>query len=212
MSAPGSGSCPTSHPSHTAARGPQADFPKPVDPCPRQAEPAPMVPVTNPRRHGPESRGERAALRVAQAARQLSYQELAFHLEDSVSFRAFARLPHAWSPQKSVVHKTISAIRAETWEPINRALLTSARQEKLESGHMVRLDSTVTAALVWAKSCKPALPGVASQLGVRETGNGSWEPPLFVCAAAEGPPRGHGQPIDTSHGRSALWPTADTPD
>ena len=149
MSAPGSGSCPTSHPSHTAARGPQADFPKPVDPCPRQAEPAPMVPVTNPRRHGPESRGERAALRVAQAARQLSYQELAFHLEDSVSFRAFARLPHAWSPQKSVVHKTISAIRAETWEPINRALLTSARQEKLESGHMVRLDSTVTAALVW---------------------------------------------------------------
>ncbi|BCH26968.1 hypothetical protein MesoLjLb_67530 [Mesorhizobium sp. L-8-3] len=27
--------------------------------------------------------------------RQLSYQELAFHLEDSASFRAFARLP--WS-------------------------------------------------------------------------------------------------------------------
>jgi len=27
--------------------------------------------------------------------RQLSYQELAFHLEDSASFRAFARLPHA---------------------------------------------------------------------------------------------------------------------
>jgi transposase, IS5 family len=47
-----------------------------------------------------------------------------------------------------VLHKTISAIRAETWEQINRALLTSARQEKLESGRMVRLDSTVTAALV----------------------------------------------------------------
>ena len=58
--------------------------------------------------------------------RQLSYEELAFHLEDSASFRAFARLPWAWSPKKSVLHKTISAIRAETWEAINRALLASA--------------------------------------------------------------------------------------
>ena len=80
--------------------------------------------------------------------RQLSYQELAFHLEDSASFRAFARLPWAWSPKKSVLQKTISAIRAETWERINRALLASARQDKLESGGVVRLDSTVTAALL----------------------------------------------------------------
>jgi IS5 family transposase len=29
--------------------------------------------------------------------RQLSYEELAFHLEDSASFRAFARLPLGWS-------------------------------------------------------------------------------------------------------------------
>src|SRR5690348_3164959 len=80
--------------------------------------------------------------------RQLSYEELAFHLEDSASFRAFARLPCFWSPKKSVLHKTISAIRAETWEAINRRLLTSARQEKLEDGSVVRLDSTVTAALM----------------------------------------------------------------
>jgi IS5 family transposase len=52
--------------------------------------------------------------------RQLSYQELAFHLEDSASFRAFARLPWPWSPQKSVLQRTISAIRPETWEQINR--------------------------------------------------------------------------------------------
>src|SRR5215216_865205 len=80
--------------------------------------------------------------------RQLSYEELAFHLEDSASFRAFARLPWSWSPKKSVLHKTISAIRAETWEAINRMLLTSARQEKIEDGSVVRLDSTVTAALM----------------------------------------------------------------
>ena len=59
--------------------------------------------------------------------RQLSYEELAFHLEDSASFRAFARLPWGWSPKKSVLQKTISAIRAETWEAINRTLLASAQ-------------------------------------------------------------------------------------
>jgi transposase, IS5 family len=60
--------------------------------------------------------------------RQLSYEELAFHLEDSASFRAFARLPWGWSPKKSVLHKTIGAIRAETWEAVNRTLLASARE------------------------------------------------------------------------------------
>ncbi|ASY60578.1 ISNCY family transposase [Sinorhizobium sp. CCBAU 05631] len=80
--------------------------------------------------------------------RQLSYQELAFHLEDSASFRAFARLPWSWSPQKSVLQKTISAIRPETWEEINRALLSNARRAKLEDGTVVRLDSTVTSALM----------------------------------------------------------------
>ena len=59
------------------------------------------------------------------------YEELAFHLEDSASFRAFARLPLAWSPKKSVLHQTISAIRPETWEAVNRALLTSAKQRRL---------------------------------------------------------------------------------
>jgi transposase, IS5 family len=85
---------------------------------------------------------------VLKQHRQLSYQELAFHLEDSASFRAFARPPHAWSPQKSVLQKTISAIRAETREQINHTLLTNARASKLERGLVVRLDRTVTAALM----------------------------------------------------------------
>jgi transposase, IS5 family len=107
------------------------------------------------RRHGVKETGRRglpveAVLRcgLLKQHRQLSYQELAFHLEDSASFRAFARLPWSWSPRKSVLHQTISAIRAETWEQVNRALLASARTAKLERGRVVRLDSTVTAALV----------------------------------------------------------------
>ena len=111
--------------------------------------------VADLRRHGVKETGRQglpaeAVLRCAllKQHRQLSYQELAFHLEDSASFRAFARLPHAWSPQKSVLQKTISATRAETWEQINRTLLTSARETKIERGRVVRLDSTVTAAPV----------------------------------------------------------------
>jgi IS5 family transposase len=107
------------------------------------------------RRHGVKETGREglpaeAVLRCAllKQHRQLSYEELAFHLEDSASFRAFARLPWSWSPKKSVLHKTISAIRADTWEAINRVLLASARQDKLESGKVVRVDSTVTSALI----------------------------------------------------------------
>lgn len=78
--------------------------------------------------------------------RKLSYEELTFHLEDSASFRAFAHL--RWRPQKSMLRKTISAFRSETWEQINRTLLSGARQVKTEDGAVVRFDSTVTTALM----------------------------------------------------------------
>src|SRR5438477_1833128 len=107
------------------------------------------------RRHGLRETGRRGlpaetVLRCAllKQQRQLSYEELAFHLEDSASFRAFARLPLAWSPKKSVLHQTISAIQPATWEAVNRVVLASAKQDKVEAGAMVRIDSTVTAALM----------------------------------------------------------------
>src|SRR6266550_8710800 len=107
------------------------------------------------RRQGVQDTGRRGlpaetVLRCAllKQQRQLSYEELAFHLEDSASFRAFARLPLAWSPKKSVLHHTIAAIGAATWEAVNQALLASAKRDRLESGATVRLDSTVTAALM----------------------------------------------------------------
>jgi transposase, IS5 family len=115
------------------------------------------LPARDLRRHGIQETGRHglpaeAVVRCAllKQYRQLSYEELAFHLEDSASFRAFARLPLSWSPRKSVLHKTISAISATSWEAINRAVADSARQEKLESGAMVRIDSTVTQALMHA--------------------------------------------------------------
>src|ERR1700687_2592098 len=74
--------------------------------------------------------------------RQLRYEALDFHLEDSASFRAFARLPLAWAPEKAVLQRTVSALRPETWEAVNRALIATAQQDKLEAGAMVRIDST----------------------------------------------------------------------
>ena len=104
------------------------------------------------RRHGVKETGREglpaeSVLRCAllKQHRQLSYEELAFHLEDSASFRAFARLPLSLTPKKSVLQRTISAIRAETWEAINRILLASVRQEKVETG---KSRQTVAAALM----------------------------------------------------------------
>ena len=65
------------------------------------------------RRQGVRPTGRRglpAESALLKQQRQLSYEELAFHLEDSASFRAFARLPLAWSAKKSVLQRTISAI------------------------------------------------------------------------------------------------------
>src|SRR6202008_273327 len=81
----------------------------------------------------------------------------AFHLEDSASFRAFARLPLSWTPKKSVLHKTISAISAASWEAINQAVVSRAREAKLDDGAMVRVDSTVTQALMHAPTDRSLL-------------------------------------------------------
>jgi len=82
--------------------------------------------------------------------RQLSYQELAFHLSDSASFQAFARLPSTLFPKKSVLQKTISGIQPATWEHINQRLLGDAKRQKVELGQKIRIDSTVTETTIHA--------------------------------------------------------------
>src|SRR2546430_9654189 len=86
------------------------------------------------RRQGVRQTGRRGLSAESVLRCALLYEELAFHLEDSASFRAFARLPLPWSPKKSVLHQTVGALRAETWEAVNQALLASAKADKLESG------------------------------------------------------------------------------
>ena len=67
-----------------------------------------------------------------------------FILRDSLSARRFARVEAGRLPGKSALQSTIGSIRAETWERINRRLLGAARDEKVEPGDQVRVDSTVT--------------------------------------------------------------------
>ena len=80
---------------------------------------------------------------ILKQSRQLTYQELAFFLQDSISLRAFARLAMG-CPQKSALQAGIAAISASTWEKLNRLLLQTACAHKAETGRVVRIDSTVT--------------------------------------------------------------------
>lgn len=84
--------------------------------------------------------------------RQLSYEELAFYLQDSASFQAFARLPLHWCPKKSALQRVIAAIQPPTWEAINRALMKTAAVKRLEPARRIRIDSTVTDSPIHAPS------------------------------------------------------------
>jgi transposase, IS5 family len=74
--------------------------------------------------------------------RELTYEELAFHLEDSDAFRSFSRLEMGQYPSKSILQENIKAIREETWEAIHCDILSYAIREKIEKGRTVRVDST----------------------------------------------------------------------
>lgn len=73
-----------------------------------------------------------------------SYRELAFHLADSRSYRTFCLLGITDKvPTKSALNANLKALRAETLEAINRALLGVAQEKKVETGRTVRTDCTV---------------------------------------------------------------------
>ena len=75
--------------------------------------------------------------------RELTYEELAFHPDDSQAFRSFDRLDMEQYPGDSTLQANISAIDAEPWEAVNRVLLRFAAQRQVERGRTVRVDSTV---------------------------------------------------------------------
>jgi IS5 family transposase len=75
----------------------------------------------------------------------LTYQQLAFHLSDTMSYRSFARLPAGLTPKKSCLQSTIRSIKPETLEAVCNML----SMDWLEKGHLcldkLRIDSTLVA-------------------------------------------------------------------
>ena len=65
---------------------------------------------------------------VLKQYRELTYEELAFHLEDSDAFRTFSRLEMGQYPSKSILQENIKAIREETWEAIHCEILGLRQQ------------------------------------------------------------------------------------
>jgi len=74
---------------------------------------------------------------------RVSYRQLAFHLSDSPSYRAFARLRYGDSPCKSALQSTVRRIRHETLNQINQQLMLHWIEEKTLSLDSLRIDSTV---------------------------------------------------------------------
>ena len=73
-----------------------------------------------------------------------SYEELAFHLIDSVSYRSFCRIGIADKGyKKSALCRNIKAISADTWESINRVFVAYGQDMKIEKGRESRIDCTV---------------------------------------------------------------------
>ena len=72
----------------------------------------------------------------------LSYRELAFHLEDSAAFQAFARFPFGKPITPSTLQSNIKSLQPETWEACNRSLIQHAQAKGIESGRKVRVDTT----------------------------------------------------------------------
>lgn len=78
-----------------------------------------------------------------------SYEDLAFHLLDSVCYRGFCRIGIADKGfQKSALCNNIKAIASQTWEAINRILVAYGQDKKIEKGKEARTDCTVVSSTI----------------------------------------------------------------
>jgi len=94
--------------------------------------------------HGREGMSAEQVLRAAlvKQSQNLTYEELAFHLGDSQTFRAFVRLEVNQFPTRSCLQDNIASLSEGTWEQIHRVLVGYAHTEGIEDGRRVRIDTT----------------------------------------------------------------------
>jgi len=95
---------------------------------------------------GAEGMSAEQILRVALVKQMFgfSYQQLAFHLADSMSLQCFCRVGIAGRVfKKSALANNIKRIGAKSLEAINRILTGAGKADGVEKGREVRIDSTV---------------------------------------------------------------------
>ena len=74
---------------------------------------------------------------------RVSYEQLAFHLSDSMTYRTFARLPAHLSPSSSCLQSTIRSIKPETIENVYTLLSRKWHKKGSLKLNKIRIDSTV---------------------------------------------------------------------
>lgn len=102
--------------------------------------------VAHPHTGAPGLRGDQVlrALLVKQMT-GFSYEQLAFHLADSVTYRSFCGFGALEPPpRRSALAENIKKIRPETLEEIQRLVVRYAVAHGIEKGRKVRIDATVT--------------------------------------------------------------------
>ena len=81
---------------------------------------------------------------VLKQMESFSYEELAFHILDSICYRSFCRIGFADKGfKKSALCSNIKAISPKTWEAINRIVVAYAEDKGIEKGRQSRIDCTV---------------------------------------------------------------------
>jgi len=100
---------------------------------------------TNPRTGRPGLSGEQTLrLLIVRQLTGWTYAELAFHLADSATYRAFCRVSALTAtPSKSALAATLRRVSPQTLGALNTALVTSAVARRLEPARTVRMDATV---------------------------------------------------------------------
>lgn len=91
------------------------------------------------------------AVLVIKQMTAFSYEELAFHLADSDSYRRLVGYGLGdQAPSAKTLQRNIKKLRPETLEQLNLALNRYARAQGIEDGQRVRVDCTVTASNIHA--------------------------------------------------------------
>jgi len=76
----------------------------------------------------------------------ISYEKLAFHLSDSMTYRTFARLAANQYPSRAGLQSVIRKIRPKTLQQVNQWLCIQWQQKGILDCKQVRIDSTVVQA------------------------------------------------------------------